>query len=70
MSFIQLDHWLQQILAIWQSLADHAWQQDAFMLLVCLFTCLLLLMTGTVLGLFVQSIWGIFISSRQTGEEH
>lgn len=70
MMLINLDHWLQQILVVWQSLSDQVWQQDAFLLLVCLVACLLLFLSGTVLGLFVQSLWGIFMSGRHADEEH
>lgn len=70
MAHINLDHWIQQILTVWQSLsALGLWQQDAFLLLVCLLSCLLLFITGTVIGLFVQSLWGIFVSSRRTADE-
>lgn len=67
---INLDHWLQQVLAIWLSLSDQGWQQDAFLLLVCLVACVLLFLTGTVIGLFIQSLWGIFVSSRHADEDH
>jgi len=70
MILINFDHWLQQVLTVWQSLSGQVWQQDAFLLAVCLVACLLLFLTGTVIGLFVQSLWGIFVSSRQTDEEH
>lgn len=70
MMLINLDHWLQQVLTVWQSLSAHVWQQDAFLLAVCLVACLLLFLTGTVIGLFVQSLWGIFVSSRHADEEH
>lgn len=70
MAYINLDHWIQQVLTVWQSLsALGLWQQDAFLLLVCLLACLLLFITGTVIGLFVQSLWGIFVSSRRTADE-
>lgn len=69
MILINLDHWLQQVLTVWQSLSAHVWLQDAFLLLVCIIACLLLFFTGTVIGLFIQSLWGIFISSRHSDEE-
>lgn len=67
---INLDHWLQQVLAVWLSLSGQGWQQDAFLLLVCLVACVLLFLTGTVIGLFIQSLWGIFVSSRHADEDH
>lgn len=67
---INLDHWLQQVLAIWLSLSAQGWQQDAFLLLVCLVACVLLFITGTIIGLFLQSLWGIFVSSRHADEDH
>ena len=70
MILINFDHWLQQVLKVWQSLSGQVWQQDAFLLAVCLVACLLLFLTGTVIGLFVQSLWGIFVSSRHADEEH
>lgn len=70
MMLINLDHWLQQVLTVWQSLSGQVWQQDAFLLAVCLLACLLLFLTGTVIGLFLQSLWGIFVSSRRSDEEH
>lgn len=67
---INLDHWLQQVLAVWQSLSAQGWMQDAFLLLVCLVACLLLFLAGTIIGLFLQSLWGIFVSSRHAEEDH
>lgn len=70
MLIINLDHWLQQVLAVWQSLSAQGWMQDAFLLLVCLVACLLLFLAGTILGLFLQSLWGIFVSSHPAEEDH
>jgi len=71
MVHIRLDHWIQQVLGIWQALSNLGpWQQDAFLLLVCLVACLMLFLTGTAIGLFLQSLWGIFISSRTAIDEH
>lgn len=70
MMLINFDHWLQQVLTVWQSLSGQVCQQDAFLLTVCLLACLLLFLTGTVIGLFLQSLWGIFVSSRRSDEEH
>lgn len=67
---INLDHWLQQVLGMWQSLSGQGWVQDVFLLGVCLIACLLLFITGTVIGLFIQSLWGIFVSSRHADEDH
>jgi uncharacterized membrane protein YqhA len=62
---------MQQLLRIWQSLATlGAWYQDAFLALVCVVAVVMLFLTGTVIGLFLQSLWGIFITSHQTEAEH
>ncbi|QDC45306.1 hypothetical protein FIU00_03430 [Methylophilus medardicus] len=71
MVHIRLDHWIQQVLDIWQKLSNFGpWQQDAFLLLVCLVACAMLFLTGTAIGLFLQSLWGIFVSSRTALDEH
>ncbi len=58
---------LQRLIDVWQSLGHHGeWQQDAFMLCVCLAMCIMLFLAGTVCALFLQSLWGIFT----TGVEH
>lgn len=72
MKCINLDHWMAQILSVWQSLAAQSvWLQDGFLLLMCLIIGLLLFLFGTVIGLFTQSLWGILTTGRQgSDEEH
>lgn len=61
---------VQRLLEIWQSLGDHgAWQQDAFMLCVCLAMCIMLFLAGTVFALFLQSLWWIFTTSAQQSDK-
>ncbi|MDP8566813.1 hypothetical protein [Methylophilus aquaticus] len=60
---------LLRLLEVWQSLGHHGeWQQDAFMLCVCLAMCVMLFLAGTVFALFVQSLWGIFTTVTQQSE--
>jgi hypothetical protein len=54
---------IQQLLNIWQSMASEGlWQQDAFLLFMSVIAVVMLFLTGTVIGLFLQSLWGIFIT--------
>lgn len=70
MLHINLDQWITQMVAAWQAMAAVGpWQQDGFLLLICLLICGMLFLTGTVIGLFVQSLWTIFMECRQLAEE-
>lgn len=65
MKYINIDHWIAQILAVWQVLGEQSvWLQDGFLLLMCLLIGVLLFFLGTVIGLFVQSLWGIFTAGK------
>ncbi len=65
-----VDQWIQLSLTAWQSVAAFGlWQQNAFLLALCLVTCCLLFLTGTVMGLFMQSLWAILASYRHATEE-
>lgn len=58
---------IAQVLQNWQALGTQGlWHQDAFLLLMCVLAVVILFFTGTVIGLLVQSLWGIFITSHQT----
>lgn len=47
------------------------WYQDAFLLFMCVIAVGMLFLTGTVIGLFLQSLWGIFITNHnQTDADH
>ncbi|MFQ6332829.1 hypothetical protein [Methylophilus sp. 3sh_L] len=71
MKCINLDQWIAQILSVWQSLGEQSvWLQDGFLLLMCLLIGVLLFLFGTVIGLFVQSLWGIFTAGRHSDGEH
>lgn len=60
---------IQQLLQTWESMADHGvWQQDAFLLLMCLVAVVMLFLTGTVIGLFLQSLWGIFVTGQHQAD--
>ena len=60
---------IQPLLQTWQALASQGpWLQDGFLLLVCVTAVLILLMTGTVAGLFLQALWGIFTHSQPPSE--
>lgn len=54
---------IQQLLNIWESLASEGpWYQDAFLLFMCVIAVVMLFFTGTIIGLFLQSLWGIFVT--------
>lgn len=62
-------HLMQQLMQTWQSLASlGGWYQDAFLMLICVIAGVMLFLTGMVLGLFFQSLWGIFFISRQQAD--
>ncbi len=63
------NHLIQQLLKAWQAMAlQGPWYQDAFLVFMCMITVVMLFFTGTVLGLFLQSMWGIFITHRRPAE--
>lgn len=71
MKCINLDQWLAQILSVWQLLGEQSvWLQDGFLLMICLLIGVLLFLFGTVIGLFVQSLWGIFTAGHHNDGEH
>lgn len=57
----------EHVLDTWQSL-DGVWQQDAFLLWMCVIVVVMLFSSGAVIGLFLQSLWGIFTSGHQRTE--
>ncbi|MGP1715945.1 MAG: hypothetical protein ACTS9Y_02095 [Methylophilus sp.] len=60
---------IQQVLQTWQSIgADSLWHQDAFLVFMSVIAVVMLFFTGTVLGLFIQSLWGIFITNHHLTE--
>lgn len=60
---------IQQLLSIWQSMAPQgAWVQDGFLLFMSVIAVVMLFFSGTVIGLFVQSLWGIFVTHRHAVE--
>ncbi|HSH88166.1 MAG TPA: hypothetical protein VK958_13055 [Methylophilus sp.] len=60
---------MQQLLNIWQAMAPQGlWVQDGFLLFMCVIAVLMLFFSGTVIGLFLQSLWGIFITHRHSVE--
>ncbi|HSI46333.1 MAG TPA: hypothetical protein VK950_09145 [Methylophilus sp.] len=60
---------IQQLLSIWQSMAPQGlWVQDGFLLFMSVIAVMMLFFSGTVIGLFLQSLWGIFITHRHTTE--
>jgi hypothetical protein len=57
---------IAQVLQNWQAMGTQGlWHQDAFLLLMCVLAVVILFFSGTVIGLFVQSLWAIFITSHQ-----
>jgi hypothetical protein len=57
---------IAQVLQNWQAIGTQGlWHQDAFLLFMCVLAVVILFFTGTVIGLFTQSLWSIFISSHQ-----
>ncbi|MFD1121942.1 hypothetical protein ACFQ2T_05465 [Methylophilus flavus] len=60
---------IQQLLQAWQSIGTQGlWHQDAFLVFMCVIAVVMLFFTGTVIGLFLQSLWGIFITHRHSAE--
>lgn len=60
---------IQQVLQIWQSLAPQGvWYQDAFLLFISMIAVAMLFFSGTIIGLLLQSLWGIFVTSHQQNE--
>lgn len=60
---------IQQLLSIWQSMAPQGvWVQDSFLLFMSVIAVVMLFFSGTVIGLFLQSLWGIFVTHRHTTE--
>ncbi len=63
------NHLIQQLLKAWQAMAPQgAWYQDTFLVFMCVIAVVMLFFTGTVLGLFLQSMWGIFVTHRHPAE--
>ena len=64
---MDVNHLIQPLLQTWQAMTtQNVWLQDAFLLLACVITVVMLFLTGTVIGLFLQALWGIF--SRKQAE--
>ncbi|HSH97143.1 MAG: hypothetical protein ACAH05_05115 [Methylophilus sp.] len=63
---------IEQVLKAWQCMATEGpLHQDAFLLLMCVIAVVMLFFTGTVIGLFLQSLWGIFVTHHnQTDADH
>lgn len=60
---------IQQLLDIWQSMAPQGlWIQDGFLLFTSVIAVVILFFSGTVTGLFLQSLWSIFITHRHHTE--
>lgn len=61
---------LDRIFQLWQSIGnEHPWQQDAFMLIICLTISILIYLSGTVLALFLQSLWSVLLHKSDTLSE-
>jgi len=66
---MDVNHLIQPLLQIWQAMAmQNVWLQDAFLLLACVITVVMLFLAGTVMGLLLQALWEIFSRSRQQTE--